>query len=195
MDTSDVYHQWVSIPFKREGISKDDPLRIVASCHVVFQFPSNGKAYPKKGEIINHHQVEKVFQFPSNGKAYPKQTLRDQVIDTYHCFNSLQTGKHIQRHIFMSTFLREMFQFPSNGKPYTKRGWKTVRANRVYNVSIPFKRENISKAKILSPAARKGSVSIPFKRENISKGKGILFTLLLILVSIPFKRESIYKDY
>ena len=36
-----------------------------------FQFPSNGKAYPKTTEATET-DLNTMFQFPSNGKAYPK---------------------------------------------------------------------------------------------------------------------------
>ena len=62
------------------------------------------------------------FQFPSNGKDYPKSN---------HCclftlntlrFNSLQTGKTIQRRARSGEYYTrvETFQFPSNGKAYPK---------------------------------------------------------------------------
>ena len=60
-----------------------------------FQFPSNGKAYPKpklkEGGFLFH-----MFQFPSNGKAYPKRQWRYCICTVPCCFNSLQTGKRIQ---------------------------------------------------------------------------------------------------
>ena len=65
-----------------------------------FQFPSNGKAYPKP-ETPSVDTTETEFQFPSNGKAYPKRG-------------------------------RTEFGFP----------------NSTEKVSIPFKRESISKAGI-----------------------------------------------
>ena len=69
----------VSIPFKREGVSKE---HISSSSYCFrdnwFQFPSNGKVYPKlKGEI-------------------PKEGL---ILDR---FNSLQTGRCIQRDPILS---------------------------------------------------------------------------------------------
>ena len=92
------------------------------------------------------------FQFPSNGKAYPKSYTialeRDLEIPIVIRFNSLQTGKHIQSDINATLsaggdnvsipFKREsgykveiadddldmnwadLFQFPSNGKADTK---------------------------------------------------------------------------
>ena len=60
------------------------------------------------------------------------------------------------------------FQFPSNGKVYPKqeigRGAGTVR------VSIPFKRESVSKEGCPDQKRWRGIwVSIPFKRESVSK--------------------------
>ena len=161
--------EWcVSIPFKRESISKVVFLIITVAHFVAFQFPSNGKAYPKyivalieledrygfnslqtgnrirrshqqsaisnqqrgvsvkrklliaerqqptagshysipfkresisKGEQESSQQRTRktAFQFPSNGKAYPKtRSCRATRKSLKKCFNSLQTGKHIQ---------------------------------------------------------------------------------------------------
>ena len=87
------------------------------------------------------------FQFPSNGKAYPKTTGKagEDAGELKWGFNSLQTGKHIQSKlkgtkdaviiIVSISFKRESiskafsdqcfslaaaFQFPSNGKAYPK---------------------------------------------------------------------------
>ena len=63
----------VSIPFKRESVSKDNtPDGPGEDDDHLFQFPSNGKAYPKKTDAIYLPISVKKFQFPSNGKAYPK---------------------------------------------------------------------------------------------------------------------------
>ena len=91
----------VSIPFKRESVSKV----IYANSETVkllekFQFPSNGKAYPKTVyRLEKEKEVE--FQFPSNGKAYPK--LEDPA--------KLEAAAKAQH----------PFQFPSNGKAYPKK--------------------------------------------------------------------------
>ena len=61
----------------------------------MFQFPSNGKAYPKfrehdtwrEGESFNSLQTGKHIQ---SWNIFPSKPAAD-------CFNSLQTGKHIQR--------------------------------------------------------------------------------------------------
>ena len=89
----------VSIPFKRESVSKD------------------GKTAYKTGSL------DVKFQFPSNGKAYPKYQIQSIPHPSNVCFNSLQTGKRIQSEIPYASagnILRE-FQFPSNGKAYPKQ--------------------------------------------------------------------------
>ena len=90
----------VSIPFKRESVSKGDTEEEVNGISSYsFQFPSNGKVYPKK--FVPYEQRVEIdhsqFQFPSNGKVYPKLLLS-------------------------SCIVREKlrFQFPSNGKVYPK---------------------------------------------------------------------------
>ena len=89
-----------------------------------FQFPPNGKAYPKykKQEEIN---PQPKFQFPPNGKAYPKMAIVVMILaPLYPSFNSLRTGKHIQR--------------PRKLK---------VLGDAHELVSIPSERESISKVK------------------------------------------------
>ena len=85
-------------------------------------------------------------------------------------FNSLQTGKPIQR---------------------TSQRISKFNANR--EVSIPFKRESLSKE--VSECQREVYiiVSIPFKRESLSKEIYQLRLQQNFLVSIPFKRESLSK--
>ena len=113
----------VSIPFKRESVSKEEAEANDLKLEIRFQFPSNGKAYPKPTELTAEG-VEIVFQFPSNGKAYPKDFLAGEgyiapdlfqfpsngkaypkirkaassLLTLSLSFNSLQTGKRIQRH-------------------------------------------------------------------------------------------------
>ena len=87
---------------------------------LTFQFPSNGKADPKWDTELQQRRAEE-FQFPSNGKAYPKSKKAIVTQGLRECFNSLQTGKPIQRktHPEVREYLTE-FQFPSNGKAYPK---------------------------------------------------------------------------
>ena len=63
-----------------------------------------------------------MFQFPSNGKVYPKVMAHSTVMKMLGSFNSLQTGKCIQRS-YIVTVIAHFNQ-----------------------VSIPFKRESVSKA-------------------------------------------------
>ena len=139
----------VSIPFKRESVSKGSYdgrcARIRRFCFnslqtgkciqrpsqknpkVVidgkFQFPSNGKVYPKALEA-DEKALSAGFQFPSNGKVYPKFVSSNDHVSFKggKCFNSLQTGKCIQRRNLFpsSTEMLAGFQFPSNGKVYPK---------------------------------------------------------------------------
>ena len=111
----------VSIPFKRESLSKD-----VRSDH--------------------NQRSGKRFQFPSNGKVYPKTRSGTQLTMKHKGFNSLQTGKPIQseRASEVEKILIRMFQFPSNGKAYPKVLEGEKRCEKIW-VSIPFKRESLSK--------------------------------------------------
>ena len=84
----------------------------------MFQFPSNGKAYPKL--IRNSKFSQKIFsfQFPSNGKAYPKLIVGVQISRLQVGFNSLQTGKPIQRQLRIRTFhVKNRFNSLQTGKP------------------------------------------------------------------------------
>ena len=159
----------VSIPFKRESISKVMiSISIHEAEHIMFPFPSNGKAYPKEMEEFCCLSRIDTFPFPSNGKAYPKVSTILHYTHT-RSFHSLQTGKHIQSSLSQDAcsaagvsipFKREsiskeeyfwasstslVFPFPSNGKAYPKFKWQKANAYLVTYVSIPFKRESISK--------------------------------------------------
>ena len=62
----------------------------------MFQFPSNGKVYSEFPSHIVSEPIEK-FQFPSNGKVYSEGGTVEIKTDKGLGFNSLQTGKCIQR--------------------------------------------------------------------------------------------------
>ena len=114
----------VSIPFKRETISKGNLGLVRVKFIDVFQFPSNGKPYPKMRQVIQWQLLPR-FQFPSNGKPYPKEVI------------------------------------------------VTTPPEICSIVSIPFKRETISKGgRQLKPSWQR-RVSIPFKRETISKADAL----------------------
>ena len=97
-DTRSLLSNYVSIPFKRESGSK-----------------------VLKGVDLTPEYTDQEFQFPSNGKVYPKLTPSSAGTKRPVSFNSLQTGKCIQRRTFRKfEATTEEFQFPSNGKVYPK---------------------------------------------------------------------------
>ena len=63
----------------------------------MFQFPSNGKVYSEKAMQKSGIPFEAVFQFPSNGKVYSESEYGRHKMSDKISFNSLQTGKCIQR--------------------------------------------------------------------------------------------------
>ena len=125
---------------------------------MLFQFPSNGKVYSKVDVVgLQRHQAPKVFQFPSNGKVYSKQRVTFWLIAKWGAvsipfkresvfkdgkrisqtwrsardsFNSLQTGKCIQRRTAIHAL------------------------ETVIIVSIPFKRESVFKVERVINACR-----------------------------------------
>ena len=166
----------------------------------MFQFPSNGKAYPKNTTCRWCRYSGFEFQFPSNGKAYTKPAVGVGSYGRTSSFNSLQTGKHIQRGIRTQAMLEysRTFQFPSNGKPYTKKtdSFDTLikdlqsfnslqTGNHIQRKSSrPRNRIFLSRFNSLQTGKhiqsyephrprfpRRNGVSIPFKRESISKVK------------------------
>ena len=243
-------HCWFQFPSNGKAYPKTRAHSTTGNhCHGNwFQFPSNGKAYPKEvvaschfqglgfnslqtGKPIQSHShfignddpETALFQFPSNGKAYPKTNMDRTGTARFLCFNSLQTGKPIQSSLKYTWQgnCKTRFQFPSNGKAYPKLNATRI-CGKGRKVSIPFKRESLSK--VMVPLFGCGikeveTVSIPFKRESLSKegtasgtktmtgsfnslqtGKPIQRNLsrfrkrFLRTVSIPFKRESLSKE-
>ena len=111
----------VSIPFKREGVSKaaviDD---LLLSTSDGFNSLQTGRCIQSDGEQYTVQYNGKKFQFPSNGKVYPKGAcLGSSPGQKGQRFNSLQTGRCIQS--------------------------QTQRPKIRIIVSIPFKREGVSK--------------------------------------------------
>ena len=105
----------VSIPYERESISKEK-LTIIATegSTCKFQFPTNGKAYPKSVKDATQKVHLSQFQFPTNGKAYPKEMLSKAY----------------------SIGLLVLFQFPTNGKAYPKP-WKQPEHTWCYTFQFP----------------------------------------------------------
>ena len=116
---------------------------------VGFQFPSNGKAYPK---VIVHKIKDDYFIYVSI--PFKRESLSKEQSDyretlSRHRFNSLQTGKPIQSPPWFYPTGLAIWGFNSlqTGKPI-----QSGRGGRIYSysdggtVSIPFKRESLSKA-------------------------------------------------
>ena len=134
----------VSIPFKRESISK------VVDCKWKLNWSK--------------------FQFPSNGKVYPKiQRLITKGV-AQNSFNSLQTGKYIQSITKPEEVVIEAeFQFPSNGKVYPKSNGEKIEEFELTLFQFPSNGKVYPKDSIVVFYILKRIVSIPFKRESISK--------------------------
>ena len=143
--------KWSSFNSLRTGkhIQRLTHLLIIIAICVGFQFPPNGKAYPKVNVTQKLETKAAKFQFPPNGKAYPKmvEELKRRYTG-YISFNSLRTGKHIQR----------------------KRS-KRVKKKKV-QVSIPSERESISKETPFCTQSGRGSGYPKTKREL----RGAFFT-------------------
>ena len=117
--------------------------------YLVFQFPSNGKVYPKRVLLVLSWPWRNSFQFPSNGKVYPKFFSARPSVGCL-CrrvsipFKRESVSKDLKNEI--NTVNGIMFQFPSNGKVYPKFPYFDVQHHPYAKVSIPFKRESVSKA-------------------------------------------------
>ena len=113
----------VSIPFKRESVSKVFIGDFTCTFTLMmFQFPSNGKAFPKVDGHFRGMNREIKFPFPSNGKGFQSIAKWDNGI------------------AYIS------FQFPSNGKGFPKSSHLGFAVSvQFVCVSIPFKRESVSK--------------------------------------------------
>ena len=162
-----------------------------------FQFPSNGKVYPKKRDITWPSRTWEVFQFPSNGKVYPKGRFVIDLNNTSQVsipFKRESISKDVNR---MPINLDQVFvsiPFKRESISKVRRSGNTLCQMRDL-VSIPFKRESISKVRTASLHGRLyARVSIPFKRESISKAEPMFPFGQPPSVSIPFKRESISKE-
>ena len=192
-------------------------LQVFGQIGKAFQFPSNGKAYPKR---INQNYEDDdaiTFPFPSNGKADPKFFHISMVLElTTTCFHSLQTGKRIQRHgCRTSKGYWKSFNCLQTGKRI-QRLTLTTDFTKHTGVSIPFKRESGSKGWPWQPTSqstqgfqfpsngkadpktgRRGfRLARKWSFNSLQTGKRIqsittdCHGYLPVRVSIPFKRES-----
>ena len=170
---------------------------------VVFQFPSNGKAYPKSA--LRHWGITILitlsFNSPSNGKAYPKAGSIEDIWAIFS-FNSLQTGKPIQSLSFFVHCVHIFwFPFPSNGKAYPKKspGLPCNKPGVCFHSLQTGK--PIQRFSALRNGAKKGDVfPFPFKRESLSKGPSrqanahsIKWGFNSLQTGKPIQRESHYS--
>ena len=94
----------VSIPFKRESVSKVAAIAAIAAVlALLFQFPSNGKAYPKDSYRVSVKLKMKKVSIPFKRESVSKGYF-DIIcgVGERGRFNSLQTGKRIQRDPILS---------------------------------------------------------------------------------------------
>ena len=139
----------VSIPFKRESVSKagrdvvyhlsgpqsfnslQTGKRIqsfLAQTIMIFKevsIPFKRESVSKAIGLANPYLISLSFQFPSNGKAYPKNSVPTSQLQSGWLvrFNSLQTGKRIQRIISIQSELpRKRFNSLQTGKRIQSSG-------------------------------------------------------------------------
>ena len=109
---------FVSIPFKREGLSE---LKIPTTNPMVtkeFQFPSNGKVFPNQIQILENNVGNLSFNSLQTGRSFRTQ-LRISITTVLQSFNSLQTGRSFRTvENVAKAVISLKFQFPSNGKVF-----------------------------------------------------------------------------
>ena len=161
-----------------------------------------------------------MFPFPSNGKVYSEGADNCQFRTRKRSFNSLQTGKCIQRQrISTYTSGNKVFQFPSNGKVYSENYMNgdifqsTVQFQfpsngKVYSETMNTfgkSHEEIvfqfpSNGKVYSEGADDDDGNNETCFNSLQTGKCIQSTTMdtnpserFWRVSIPFKRESVFR--
>ena len=160
----------------------------------MFQFPSNGKAYPKH-KLPQPKQRPRTVSIPFKRESVSKGIKYTDETEPLNSFNSLQTGKRIQRRLTQRSIPRWIlwFQFPSNGKAYPKVLPRTYPRSGEESVSIPFKRESVSKVRSFDEGAIKTKFQFPSNGKAYPKGNLGGKSGCREQVSIPFKRESVSK--
>ena len=214
----------VSIPFKRESISKAE-FNAAEVEHAIewFPFPSNGKAYPKRSE--NHEAWRKhgTVSIPFKRESISKEIGdKEWIANRSKSFNSLQTGKHIQRRSMWPPRRRSVgFNSLQTGKPIQSGAKICLSKSRQVSFNSLQTGKHIQRGYWRYKRYTRGAVSIPFKRESISKdltvvdSQGHTWEMFPFPsngkaypkrmaeysprprqpVSIPFKRESISKEF
>ncbi len=158
----------VSIPFKRESVSKAKGIISELASLVGFNSLQTGKCIQSAG-VSSNTRILGSFNSLQTGKCIQSSTESDGRESVFVCFNSLQTGKCIQRN-----------------------SCKRERREVTRRVSIPFKRESVSKGQLLIIKTKNDKFQFPSNGKVYTKLYG-RYDKIEIKVSIPFKRESVSK--
>ena len=111
----------VSIPFKRESVFRVKHAMRQVKFKTAFQFPSNGKVYSERYQDPRTSRLTGSFNSLQTGKCIQRAWMLHQRDRKLMSFNSLQTGKWIQSGNWpFAPVSRNLFQFPSNGKVYSE---------------------------------------------------------------------------
>ena len=163
----------VSIPFKRESVFRAFILLMIRRFGMSVSIPFKRESVFRVNGI---RRTDEVFYFGFNslqtGKCIQRKSPWQDEKNYKLCFNSLQTGKCIQSLNKKCESGELKFQFPSNGKVYSETGRVGTHAT-LETVSIPFKRESVFRVNstLQIYRIRESQVSIPFKRESVFREK------------------------
>ena len=127
--------QVVSIPFKRESIYKAFGFQSSSISTKKVSIPFKRESiYKVQNNVVFVYSCDNHRGFNSLQTGKHIQRLAYGIVRDYHTgFNSLQTGKHIQRmrgEVVKVLTRGEEFQFPSNGKAYTKSTYTWLRIEK-----------------------------------------------------------------
>ena len=123
----------VSIPFKRESVSKERNLLLPVHYRSKVSIPFKRESVSKVGLFLMLGFIIDSFNSLQTGKCIQSNRFPLVFIRDISCFNSLQTGKCIQR----------------------RRCWH-ITLILTLQVSIPFKRESVSKVVVSASDRRRG---------------------------------------
>ena len=162
----------VSIPFQWESVSKDQKIGIPSGCRLPVSIPFQRESVSKATNFAGDQEGDRaaVFPFPSNGKVSPKQQWNEEQYVYFSCFDSLPTGKRLQRALEGLAYANNGgFRFPSNGKASPKPCFQVIPIEP-YEFRFPSNGKASPKVVLRSdkPWLRR-RVSIPFQRESVSK--------------------------
>ena len=157
----------VSIPFKRESGFRVKVKKSLIDKTVV-SIPFKRESGFREALKLVESEMNRVVSIPFKRESGFRGIIQMSVQDLYNSgFNSLQTGKWIQRldKTVKASNADAKFQFPSNGKVDSEKFNPKV-SRKLNLVSIPFKRESGFRAYLLCSKLSWKTVSIPFKRES-----------------------------